>query len=227
MIPPTRLVARLLWLANGDPPMTGRADFYAMKARLLARYGRVVGRDVQEVVKTCYGCDGSGIYPYSGCDCDSTSCRWCSCRRCGGTGVYDRFWCVLTRHEFGGHVFHTPGERTWRKPAEPVTIHGRIQHTYRGRAADEAALWLALMYDRRLFGRLMTSGWPCGPTWRYPLCTLRKLTGRLAMQLSRLRRHRCHCGRTYRQYPWERGHWCVCRECRKPSPIHEPEDLPS
>jgi hypothetical protein len=205
------LVARALRLANANPPTLGaeRAAFYAMKDRLCRRYGDRVGRDWQEIVRECYGCDGSGRYTYPEGD-------WDECRRCGGDGVYDRFWVELERWEIAGLVFHRPAGRSYTPPGDPVAIVGRIRHARVGWAGREAGLWLALAFDRPLFLRLMTrGGCACGPTWRHPLVTLQKATSTLASLAKRFARRRCvTCGRAFRQgFRHRRSYCCVCRRC--------------
>lgn len=171
----TRLICWLLWLANSDPPSIHRQRFYGMKHAILRRWAtREPRNDIQCVVKTCYGCDGTGIYQDSGRD----------CRRCWGTGEYARRVYRLARWRWHGRIFHVPdGEADGHEiNATGITIHGRIEHARGlGWKPDEAALWLALFFDRSLFSRLMTGGSPCGWTG-LPLCTLNQLVFGVAMR---------------------------------------------
>lgn len=205
-------LSKLLWLANSRPPHLARSEFYAVKDIILRRFGDRVGHDWQEIVHECYGCDGTGIYTYL--EGDSTECR-----RCFGSGVYRRFWVRLERWQLAGRTFHRPVERTANCPDEPVTIVGRIEHKRVGRAGDEACLWLALVFDRRLFRRLMTGSYPCGNTLPYPLVTIRKGTASLARWFGRLagilRWRRCWgCGRGFSQVfrDWRMRRY-YCRRC--------------
>jgi hypothetical protein len=208
-LPHVRLVSRLLWLANSGPPIARTEQFYALKDRILRRWGTRDGHDWQHIIKECYGCDGRG---------ESRECPERACRRCGGSGVYDHFFVKLERWDLAGRTFHRPAEKTWKRPSEPVAIVGRVRHADVGRAGNEAALWLALLLDRRLFAALMTSSCCCGPTWRYPLVTLQKLTFRLGMAARGWERRRCvTCGRGFRQGFRSRGcHSFVCGRCDRP-----------
>jgi hypothetical protein len=156
--PRRRLLSWLLRHANAHPPATRSKEFYALKDRLLRRYAAHVGSDVQRIAAPCWG-----RYP--------GPCEGDRCPRCGGTGVYAERFIALERWNFAGRIFHRPvGPARSRE----VTIEGRIEH--RGvayRTAQEAALWLALLCDRRLFwGLLSREGRPCGWQWR-PMLALR------------------------------------------------------
>lgn len=169
-----RGLSRLLYLANCSPPYCYRSDFYAMKDRILRRFGRRAGEDWQEIVRECWGCHGTGVNRYYYGDHDQ-------CWKCDGTGVYDQFWVRLERWEFAGHIFHRPAERVYERPEVPVAIKGKVTHADHGYASKEAALWLALMFDRRLFVRLMMAECCGGRTWRYPLTTAQKAAFRVAI----------------------------------------------
>ena len=53
----------LLQRANAKPPAMTREAFFAMKDRLLRRYGQAVGTDLQHIALKCWSCDLS--VPYS------------------------------------------------------------------------------------------------------------------------------------------------------------------
>jgi hypothetical protein len=201
------LLARLLHYANADPPLIGRAEFYALKAWLLNRYGTLVGYDTQQITKECWGTRGY--------DRGWIGCQGKGCPRCGGTRVFDRFWVRLAYYKWGGFGFHVPVERTRTEPlpwpVEYAMIYGRLHHIDYGRLSNEAVLWLYLLCGEwRLWWRAMTGGWHC--TCRaWPMLNLQRIVAKLAMLLER---RRCYCGRTF----WTFGSgWCVCRRCRKAS----------
>jgi hypothetical protein len=155
---PFDVVVWLLHLANSCPPPGLRREFYALKDRLLAR-GNHVGWDWQHIVDECWDCDGRG---------------W-GCARCCNTGVWRERWVALERIRLGAYIFHKPWRSTPIKPSAPVTIEGRIVHASgNGRAAREAGLWLALLFDRRLFVALLRNGRLVRPGW-YPLARLQWL----------------------------------------------------
>ena len=210
-----RVFARLLHLANSHPPAFNRAEFYAMKDDLLKRYGTFDGRDIQRVVKECWGVgwwDGGDYVPCGP-----------KCSRCGGTGVYETKYFELQRCRMGGFLFHSNPTRLYFSDRHAhATIEGRIEHKDYGRAADEAMLWLTLLTGRwGLFWNETKA------TWRYgrklwPLLNLGCLCWFVYSFYSGLRVYRCRCGGSYRQWWLSKGHWCVCRKCRN----SRPEEIP-
>lgn len=213
-----RILSKLLWLANSDPPCS-RKRFYAMKDVILKLWGEPDGYDVQRIVKACWGdrwWDDEG---------DEANGCGPGCRRCGGTGVWEEKFIRLERWKLAGRNFHSNPTRISRpdKSGEtaygPVTIDGRIGHKRPGRIADEAMLWLALLTGHwRLLWIETAHVYRYGRTW-FPLLNLACLAWFAARLYGRVKRQRCHCGQTYRQW-FSSGGWCVCRECRKAqSPI--------
>ena len=56
------MIGRLLHIANSYPEAVDKKRFYAMKDRILRRYGRRDGFDIQHVAgKKCWSCDGTGV----------------------------------------------------------------------------------------------------------------------------------------------------------------------
>lgn len=159
-----RLLGRLLHLANSSPPFR-KTEFYALKDRLLRRWGTRGGYDVQHIVHWCYACEGR---PTRGRN---------RCWKCGGTGIFREFWVVLERWELAGYPFHRPVSRLSYRPDladQPTTgkIEGRIEHRhYPYYLSREASYWLALVYDRPLFWATFGhNGYPC---WKWtPLVIL-------------------------------------------------------
>lgn len=173
----------LLGLANANPGVY-RRDFYAMKDRILWRFGRQCGEDVQRIVRECWGSD------------DQIGCEGATCRRCGGTGAWDTSLILLQRWTLGGRIFHRPDRRVYGDGWH-VSIEGRIQHRVNFRAANEARLWLALCFDRALWWRLMTCSEMCAWQWR-PMLALQRLTFRCATFARRFRfRHCFYCDRRF------------------------------
>ncbi len=209
-----RLLAKLLHIANANPPHPSR-EFYSLKERLLNRYGRLADWEWQEIRKECWG-------PWGDRYGERIGCQGAKCPRCGGTGVFDVRWVLLERWEWCGYVFHRPvPERDTRtKPERPVAIVGRIEHRNYGHKSREAALWLYLLCGEwRLFWRTMTASSACNPGW-LPLCRVNKMAMRTSMWLSW---RKCWCGKWFPT--WGSG-WMCCRKCRKPSTANEIEDIP-
>lgn len=185
------LVAWLLHRANASPPVNDREQFYALKDQILRRYGQQVGEDLQHIVKPCW----TG-----------------PCARCGLTGIWDEFYVRLERWQLGRSVFHRPIQRlsaTFR----PVTIEGTIRHPAYGALATECALWLALVFDRPLFWRILlhrpwSSGWS-----PYPLVLVEEILHALRGLWTRHGMRRCGaCGRRFLGLgrPWAATR---CRRC--------------
>jgi hypothetical protein len=153
------LIRVLTWLlvrANAKPPHSHREPFYQLKDRLLHRFGRLIGTEWQHIRKTCWSCD------------DGVRDDGDSCWKCGGTGIYQQTWVLLQRWEIGGAIFHRPVRRTPLDPHGVVTIHGYITHPEYRADTTEALLWLALLFDRRLFWGVLRGGYLLDWSWHPP-----------------------------------------------------------
>lgn len=212
-----RALAWLLGLANACArSSTNPRAFYQLKDRLLRRYGRPAGEDVQRIVKLCWG-----YY-------DSDGCEGSSCRRCGGSGIWDRKLVVLERWELGGRVFHRPTRTVWGPEWEArVTIEGLIQHEgVSHRDGKEAMLWLALLFDRRLFWYLLRGSSTCVWTWRHPLLALQRVVFWARMRALGILPRRRRCWRCDHRFLAWRGR-DVCARCASPYPqLATDDDLP-
>ncbi len=171
-----RLLGKLLHMANSSPPWgQSKVMFYAMKERILARYGTPDGYDVQHIPgKICFGCDGTGQFEHMSGDQDY-------CYRCGGNGWYKSpVWVALARHRLGNYVFHTPKERWYQEPKPNATnIEGYVQHKfYRGLQPEVAMLWLALIFDRKLWWREINEHHYCRWQWK-PMLFLTCVSSRI------------------------------------------------
>jgi hypothetical protein len=213
-----RILSYLLWLANSKPPMTNRDGFYAMKSRLLRRYGTRDGTDLQEIPgKPCFNCNGTGL--------TLGGYRAWTCRKCDGTGDYRAgFWCQLERWRLGGRVFHIPGPRLYKRPDGLVSFTGYVQHSayVSYSAATEAAMWLALAFDRPLFRKMFRASKPAYWSW-LPLHNLQRVVNTVAWPM-RSWLAQCSCGRRL----WRRGGWCICRRCEhRLNRGHAPRVIPA
>jgi hypothetical protein len=194
-----RFLSWLLWLANARMRTAYDSErAYRMKDRILRRFGKIVGEDIQRISRICYSCDGSGSYDFDE-----------DCRRCRGTGVFDERWFRLERWELGGRIFHRPAGMIARPMNGMVTIEGKIYHdTVPHRASAEAFLWLALFADPELwwanFRGSRHSGWQ-----RTPMLALQAVLFELRMKFSRKR-----CPTCYRSFFTRGTGWVYCRSCR-------------
>lgn len=166
-----RVLSALLHRANAiatNQDQDIKHPFYAVKNRILLRYAEADGvMDVQRIVLKCYNCYGLGVWGAYRRD------GGYPCRKCNGTGVYRTDYFGLARYNLAGRVFHRP-VREWNSlpPDTAVTIEGRIQHPYPGASGWESILWLALIFNRRLFMRMLADAdAPRRWTW-WPLTNL-------------------------------------------------------
>ncbi len=187
------ILVRLLHWANSSPPCN-RMQFYVLKTRLLNRYGRFVGHEIQEIKKECWGRYETPCGP--------------KCHKCGGTGVFDIRWVRLERWEWRGFCFHTPAGDT-RKPCLRVDIHGRIEHKDYGRLSNEAVLWLYLLCGEwKLLARALRESYCCGRYW-WPFLNLQRIWMNVSIKTSR---HKCYqCDQRF--FTFGSG-WLVCGKCR-------------
>lgn len=136
------MIGRLLHVANSYPGCIDKRRFYAMKDRILSRFGIEDGFDIQHIEgKQCWSCDGTGgLWEPGGC--------W----RCLD-GWYKRpVWVTLQRYKLGRYTFHLPRERSYEKPEPDVTrITGYVEHPDYGYDKPRwATILLGLVFDREL-----------------------------------------------------------------------------
>ena len=203
-----RILTWLLVRANAKPPNGHREGFYAMKDQLLRRFGRMIGAEWQHIHKRCWSCE------------DGVRDDGDSCWKCGGTGIYQHTWVLLQRWEIGGAIFHRPVYRTTLDPHEVLMIHGYITHPEYRADTTEALLWLALLFDRRLFWGLLRGGSPLDWSWRRPLSVLHRGCFWVRTGWSRfwrdvvepLRPRRCDKCRHHFVRAWNPS-WYLCPAC--------------
>lgn len=147
-----KIIGLFLHIANSSPPFLWKDEFYSIKRALLKRYGAFVGREIQHIEKTCYTCDGTGIYYYYR-SWDGSIHYKELCYRCKN-GIYAEYWVLLDKFKLGKYYFHIPrGRTTVIKEGEQV-IKGYIKHAqYKHHLTDECSYWLALLFYPRLFLR--------------------------------------------------------------------------
>lgn len=141
------MIAKLLHIANSSPPgnRAEREQFYAMKQRILHRFGNPDHNDIQYIPgKKCWSCGGTGIWrhTYSG---DEDYC-W----KCDGSGWFKQpVWVTLQRWRLGRFVFHEPIERRYSQPlGRAVKIEGYVEHkAYAYRQVRRSMIILGLMFD--------------------------------------------------------------------------------
>jgi len=174
------ILSILLHHANRE---TRADEFYKIKDRVLSRYGKVIGYDVQFIEgKICHSCNGTGLYKkYSWFTGKVYEIE--SCNRCWHGWYKPNTWVLLQRIQFGRYTFHKPVQRETRFKDNPFTnnagwnvksvlITGYIQHN-RSKYGKDALVILYLIFDWKRYWRrwYQTIGrsWYCHKTvWRRP-----------------------------------------------------------
>lgn len=154
----------LSWLLHHANREGRNENFYAIKNRLLSKYGKHIGYDVQFIEgKKCYSCEGTGEhkkYDYHGRVYDVDACYRCY------DGWYKRpTWNILQKVQFGKFIFHQPYQRAYKKPTDIATaiIEGYIEHN-RSKHGKLALSVLFLIYERGYVKRWYKEtgiGWRC------------------------------------------------------------------
>ncbi len=141
----------LSWLLHHANRFTKSPNFYAVKSRLLKRYGRLLQYEVQYIEgKECWSCGGTGIHHWS-YDQYGMKDEPFMCWSCYGSGWYkDPMWVILKRILFGKYIFHQPYERSYSKPQLSVSINGYVTHTPTKHGLFALNI-LYLLYDRKAF----------------------------------------------------------------------------
>jgi hypothetical protein len=180
--------------------MNGRKEFYAMKQRILIRYGTPGSNEFQHFVKKdCRHC-----WSHHHCwDCDDYG----KCCRCDGTGVYlPEAWVRLIPWTFGGFQFHCPAEKLYELPeGYAVKYEGRIVHGLKAHLLpEECRMWLELFFDtKRFFRCLGSNGYYGEQSIKRPLVSI----GTFVHMLRFDRWHLLNAILPFRVYWWLRCRW--------------------
>lgn len=207
-----RILATLLHYANAEGS-TRHSQFYALKDRLLRKYGEFRGHELQEIKKDCWGDQYDDWGDRYGCG--------PKCRACGGSGVFDIRWVRLEIWHWQGFVFHRPDGDTRIPPApSQVRIKGIIQHPKYGLKSSEARLWLYLLCGEwGLLWRSLRGSSFCRPRF-WPMLNLQRIIMPTAMFFHR---RTCWCGGRY----WTFGSgWQICGKCRKEREARVDDGIP-
>lgn len=146
LAPDSETLARLIYLANSRPEDEWRKEFYRLKDALLETYGiREEQIDLQHIVKTCWDCNGKGYFEHI----DDDDCCDSYCSRCGGTGVYAKYWVILERWGLGGRLFHRPGKSIGRDEVAKILAETPPANRFDGllehRDVPPSIKWLAYL----------------------------------------------------------------------------------
>jgi hypothetical protein len=155
----------LAWLLHHSNREGKDINFYAIKNKLLKKYGKHICYDVQFIEgKQCFSCDGTGIYYESEEDSEIEYCY-----KCASTGWYKKnTWNILEKVQFGKFTFHQPYQRAFVKPDISIPfITGYIEHK-KSKYGWLAKSILFLIYDKKYLKRYYQNvmGWRC--SWYLP-----------------------------------------------------------
>lgn len=160
----------LSWLLHHANRAGKDEKFYKMKNRLLAKYGRVIGYDVQFIEGSkCWSCNGTGTYKFKKFDFLSGNYYAEHCYSCHN-GWYKRpTWNILSRIQFGKYEFHQPFQRVYEKPEmSNHFIEGYIDHK-KSNYTNFAKTVLFLLFEKGYLKRwyaMTGNGWRC--LWYWP-----------------------------------------------------------
>lgn len=151
----------LSWLLHHANRHTKSEYFYAIKNRLLKKYGVHVRYDVQYIEgKKCNSCGGEGVHPKYGYD--GKIYDYADCYHCHGGWYKLPTWNILALLQFGKYQFHQPYKRVYAKPLiEFPLIEGYIEHND-SKHGSFALTVLCLLYEKGYLKRWYNgagSGW--------------------------------------------------------------------
>lgn len=136
----------LSWLLHHANRKHKSPEFYAIKTRILKKYGTHRCYDVQFIEgKKCYSCTGTGMHSKY----DVYLHKWYEeeCWNCHSGWFKRPVWNILSKVEFGKYTFHQPYQRSYSKPANDIgIIDGYIEHN-ESKYSDFAAFILFQIYD--------------------------------------------------------------------------------
>jgi hypothetical protein len=175
------ITAILSWLLHHANRETKMEEFYRIKDRILTRYGKVIGYDVQFIEgKICHSCNGTGVYKkyswYTGKVYEIESCN-----RCWRGWYKPNTWILLQRIRLGRYIFHKPLQRETKFKKNPFkevdgwqvsneVISGYIDHN-RTKHGKDALVILYLLYDWKRYWKrwyqTIGRGWYCHWSWIY------------------------------------------------------------
>ena len=152
-----KVLSELLFRANSE---TKAKEFYAIKNDLLSRFGKPIGRDLQQIPgKICFHCNGTGNCQRWDCCSDWREDADRDCQRCWGDGWYKLPQNnVLLKVQFGKYVFHQPTERLADEEVGKYIYDSEIKTYIEHQPKKYGLLSLKILYwiyDRKAYKSLM------------------------------------------------------------------------
>jgi len=185
-------ISILSWLIHHANREGRNEYFYRIKNRVLVKYGKHIGYDVQFIEgKKCHSCGGTGEYAKYGWN--GQVYDFVDCYRCFNGWHKRPTWNVLERVQFGKYIFHQPLKQLFKGPSKnDKIISGYINHK-QSKYGTYALTALFLLYEKgylKRWYRAQGLGWRC--SWWYPSNWIYNIIhfikkGRHAIPLIRLR----------------------------------------
>ena len=142
----------LSWLLHHANRNGKNEHFYAIKNRLIKKYGVFIGYDVQFIEgKKCWSCGETGVY--KGINWRTDESFEDKCWHCLDGWYKSPVWNILGKYQFGKYTFHQPYQRVYSKPdiSSPV-IEGYIEHK-KSRWSSFACFVLFLLFEKNFLKR--------------------------------------------------------------------------
>jgi hypothetical protein len=145
------ILGKLLFTANrGSYSKDFRNNFYIVKYRILVRFGKHDGYDLQVIPPaSCTICD-NGIYKGRYMNWDEE--HWDTCGRCKGLVQIPERKIALERLKLGDYIFHQPAREVDVTLITPVgRIDGYVNRPNYSKYKFDCALILMLLFHRQMF----------------------------------------------------------------------------
>lgn len=127
-----------------------KQNFYKLKLKLIERFGKKDGYDMQEIIHKC-NCCTNGIYV------NHSTGKEDLCHHCDGTGQFRIQYWKLNRFLINGELFHLPEYCTLNTMIKGYRflIRGRIKHEAIKGNPYISYLILLYKYDKETFKKLI------------------------------------------------------------------------
>ena len=141
--------AELFFKANAGSYELKQSFYKHIKHQVLEVYGIDDGFDLQVIKKTCYSCDGTGIFKHYHWEHEERFLiRKEGCYNCLN-GVYMTKEILLKRYLLNDHLYHVPVDMIRPMPVIRESVKGLINHKkFERKEALEAYFKLLFMFNK-------------------------------------------------------------------------------
>lgn len=142
------IIGWLLHISNTNLAYKFKKDFYKLKDKLVKKFGKKIGTDIQHIKEICYQCNGTGIFESNWKP--PEPCWYCF-------NGYHEYWTVLDKYKISKWTFHNPVEKLYIEPkTKNNIIEGYITH--RGKKyklAMKSFIVLTILFDKKMLWNLI------------------------------------------------------------------------